>query len=496
MAAGLRAILIVRWPHFAYEDALITFRYAENLAHGLGFVYNPGEHVLGTTAPLYGVLLASLRYLGLDMFVWAAVFNLLCDLGFIYIATYKLIDNRPDSAAYAAALGAGLLLSAYFPFLRATISRMETSLFLLLLALVLWYSQERCYIKLGIVLALLPTVRVDGLSIAGVVLLWLFWKERRGFWITSSVMAVALLPYLGVTTLYYGSPIPQSAIAKAYIYPHVFSSQRSRWESLLRLIQYIFAGNFFHRLLLLPPAIMGAHWLLRFRGLWPRILLVWFSLYLLVLGFSNTFIHEWYLVPLLAVYTLFAGAGVGVSTRRVLSFLTVRRIRIAIAGGIFFLCFVLPSVWVTIQKTDRQYAFELASRQRIGVWLRQQGDGKTSVLLEPIGYIGYYSGAKVYDAMGLVTPQALTFFTRWGLNDYMLAWALDAQPEFVVLRGHEVNRASPRCMTAFLQRYALVQRITAHSDIVRRDITFFIFHRFSFARQHSRRGQVLSCPPK
>jgi hypothetical protein len=40
------------------DDAYITYRYALNIAHGHGFVYNPGEFVLGTTTPLYTLLLA------------------------------------------------------------------------------------------------------------------------------------------------------------------------------------------------------------------------------------------------------------------------------------------------------------------------------------------------------------------------------------------------------------------------------------------------------
>lgn len=40
------------------EDAFITFRYARNLAEGQGFVFNPGEHVLGTTSPLHALILA------------------------------------------------------------------------------------------------------------------------------------------------------------------------------------------------------------------------------------------------------------------------------------------------------------------------------------------------------------------------------------------------------------------------------------------------------
>jgi hypothetical protein len=35
------------------DDAFITFRYARNIVHGVGFIYNAGERVLGTTTPLY-----------------------------------------------------------------------------------------------------------------------------------------------------------------------------------------------------------------------------------------------------------------------------------------------------------------------------------------------------------------------------------------------------------------------------------------------------------
>ncbi|MCB0187901.1 MAG: hypothetical protein KDE31_26715, partial [Caldilineaceae bacterium] len=40
------------------DDAFITYRYAENLATGQGFVYNAGERLLGTSTPLYTLLLA------------------------------------------------------------------------------------------------------------------------------------------------------------------------------------------------------------------------------------------------------------------------------------------------------------------------------------------------------------------------------------------------------------------------------------------------------
>jgi hypothetical protein len=45
---------------FSYDDAFITYRYAENWATGRGLVFNPGEVVLGTTAPGWALLLGAL----------------------------------------------------------------------------------------------------------------------------------------------------------------------------------------------------------------------------------------------------------------------------------------------------------------------------------------------------------------------------------------------------------------------------------------------------
>lgn len=45
----------------SYDDGYITYRYADNLARGRGFVFNPDEPVLGTSAPGYGLLLAALE---------------------------------------------------------------------------------------------------------------------------------------------------------------------------------------------------------------------------------------------------------------------------------------------------------------------------------------------------------------------------------------------------------------------------------------------------
>jgi len=45
---------------FSYDDAFITYRYADNWAAGRGLVFNPGEAVLGTSAPGWALLLGAL----------------------------------------------------------------------------------------------------------------------------------------------------------------------------------------------------------------------------------------------------------------------------------------------------------------------------------------------------------------------------------------------------------------------------------------------------
>jgi len=55
-----------------YDDAFITLRYARNFAEGHGFVYNPGETVLGTSSPLYGLTIGLLaRVTGADPLLFA-----------------------------------------------------------------------------------------------------------------------------------------------------------------------------------------------------------------------------------------------------------------------------------------------------------------------------------------------------------------------------------------------------------------------------------------
>jgi len=53
------------------DDGFITYRYARNLAHGHGLVFNPGEVWLGTSAPGWAIVLGALgRIAGSALIPW------------------------------------------------------------------------------------------------------------------------------------------------------------------------------------------------------------------------------------------------------------------------------------------------------------------------------------------------------------------------------------------------------------------------------------------
>ncbi|MHB8873680.1 MAG: hypothetical protein ACYC8T_08340 [Myxococcaceae bacterium] len=79
------------------DDAFITFRYAWNLAHGNGLVFNPGEWVEGYTNFLWAVVLGGLGRLGVDI-PYAGLFgNVLAFALVLVLAGLTVMRASPQS---------------------------------------------------------------------------------------------------------------------------------------------------------------------------------------------------------------------------------------------------------------------------------------------------------------------------------------------------------------------------------------------------------------
>lgn len=142
-----------------FDDTYITFRYGLNLASGHGFVYNLGEPVLGTTTPLWAMVLAMCAALGVPIEHAALVISLACDVGSAFFL-FRLLTAL-GFGAHIPLAGAFLFLGIFDYFSLAR-SGMESSFFVFLVAGALDFIARRRPISASVMAALAALTRPEG----------------------------------------------------------------------------------------------------------------------------------------------------------------------------------------------------------------------------------------------------------------------------------------------------------------------------------------------
>ena len=87
----------------------------------------------------------------------------------------------------------------------------------------------------------------------------------------------------------------------------------------------------------------------------------------------------------------------------------------------------------------QQALIEDGHRKQIGLWLRANASSpRDTVLLECLGYIGYFSGLKTYDMPGMSSPEVVASRRKLGPAKDNMRWVIrDLKPDWVVLRPRE-----------------------------------------------------------
>ena len=135
---------------------MITYRVAENLAYGRGFVYNLGERVQVSTTPLYAIVLAP----GVWLLGTAPRAALVLNLALATLIPMLAYDLGRRLAGRITGIGGALLLSLA-PFMVMAFS-MESYLYVaLILAAMDAYVADRPALA-GVLAGLTALVRGDG----------------------------------------------------------------------------------------------------------------------------------------------------------------------------------------------------------------------------------------------------------------------------------------------------------------------------------------------
>lgn len=383
------------------DDAMITFRVAENLAFGRGFVYNPGERVQVTTTPLYAIVLAA----GAWLFGSAPRAALGLNLALSMLIPALAFDVGRRLAGRITGLGAALLLTV-MPLLVIAFS-MESYLYVaLILASMDAYLARRFRLAGGLV-GLTSLVRGDAVLMGASMLSYDFLATRRLRW--SLIIPAISLPaawYL-FSTFYYGSPFPATLAAKTaqgqfnWLGEHFLSGFGEYWEDWVELYSPLFY--------LFPALItIGLIW-----GVWSDrrwlVLLGRDALYIATfVGLGVTF-AEWYYAPLTPGIALLAARGVQFVANGItqpLFFKTNAPRQIAAAGAaaaiIGVLLITLYPVTADIIRASPDW--KARAYPQAGRWIARHTNASANLATIDIGHLGYWSGRQIIDIVGLAQP--------------------------------------------------------------------------------------------
>jgi len=482
LALGVRLTAGAR----AVDDAFITFRYASNLVNGDGLVYNPGEIVLGTSTPLYAVILAATAWLsGIRSFPDLALWVNAVSDGLAVILVFQ-IGRRLSLPTGPALLGC--MLVAFSPLVvRYSIGGMESSLVTAacLLSTYLYLRGRRVspFLLAGIAVWLRPDAMAFGAALLGAE----FWRIRRVPWRPLALFAACILFEIVMLTLGYGQALPQSVLAKAH---HVYRIAPS--TNFFQHI-YLFSGlsltgarGFGARGLVVNPApglnalalasfiLMVPIWgagALRMVRREPRALVIpllpaLFAVAYSALGLRSGLMAEWYLVPLVPFWLIplitglaaIADGARSAWTRRLVWVLPLTLLVLEISGLNLGRDPSLPASLPLNVWTEREDLYRQAAE-----FIEGQATEKSVVAASEIGAFGYACNCLVLDTVGLVSPSATPYYplpegitaSNYAVPTDLI---LDLRPDFLV--SLEVFlRQTVLADRRFLEEYELVWQV-------------------------------------
>jgi hypothetical protein len=416
------------------DDAYIFLRYADNIAHGYGFVWNRGDApVEGYTSFLYLMLLTGLRMVGFTserVLGWSGIILSALTL----VVTIKVAEIILRSRISVPDLVV-LILCGFSPnFVYWAMRGMDVPLFTFLLLVSTWVYLKYMYGNVpawgvGLCFALLALARPEGILIflptliCDSVRLFIVARER---WVRNVLtmvvsFSIAYVPYFLWRWNYFG-----------YLFPNTYYAKTGGGiiqirEGLIYVVASLKAafGAYFWWVLVLMGILTLLFYFLRgerWPAGWEKAYLITVAICILgmaALNGGDHFAYGRFIVPSLPYLALIV-----VSTFMEL----LRRHRwLAIALGIVGLTLIGLHYSQSDEYVETKYAWRSVLHQRMdwllvnpsdyevypnwvqgfvmmGKTLRRVASPDESIAVVPVGAIGYYSGMRVIDMVGVVDP--------------------------------------------------------------------------------------------
>jgi hypothetical protein len=224
-----------------FDDAMISMRYAWNLAHGYGLVWNPGERVEGYTNLLmvllmtpFNALIQEKRLVSLPIQAFGVI--TLLAIAYFGLKVFRKLapqDSEEQLGMLEILFVVGILF--YYPLAYFSLMGMETGLLTLLLLAAVFYgfnARDLCkrsdLMVMTILLGLAYLTRPDSLIysavIFGLILFSAITSHREKewhYWIAICMVLFLLFPLIQLIFrwFYYGELVPNTYILKVHRFP-------------------------------------------------------------------------------------------------------------------------------------------------------------------------------------------------------------------------------------------------------------------------------------
>lgn len=466
-AIGLR-LLFWAYTQRTWEDALITVLHSENCVRGLGLTHYKVDEgpVHGFTSPLsvLAPLAGDSLHVGWGL-TWIKLASVLAGAASVLFAVLLAKGHAGLAPLPALAWLPAAYLAVEHHQILWGMAGMETQLATAALLGSVYCLGAASPARIGVSLGLCLLARPDFIlwaALAGLVLVQRAARSRSYGGLLRAAGAATLLygPWILFTTLYYGSPIPNTIRAKSAAYgywwrPYLDPSQwlhlasgayRIITRTLFAALGPAFGGNGGHEFLpladqgwiakgMLALLAVGAAVTVRRRQKDLYLLYALFSIYVFYYLFVVPAIFLWYCAPLAAIAILLCVKGAG----DVLSLIRSERWRTAAAGAfaaayLLSLASALPATFAA--ERGIQQVIEERVRVAIGRFLSQEAQPRQTIGSESLGYLAYYSRRAVYDYPGLASRRVAAFVRAHpgaGLFGMLEAF----RPDYLVLRRAE-----------------------------------------------------------
>lgn len=405
--------LALMTPPFLNDDSLITLTYAKNIAAGNGFVFNHPPPVLGTTTPLFTLIVALLAVIfqHIEMPTLAIMFSASCWAGISWLF-FTFRKQWQITNLEIISISALITFTPWSNFLG-----MEAYTFAFLLVLTISTFLDKKYLLTGLLSCLLFLTRGEGALIPfllGVALisqkiyadktfdknlLLSLGKLVTGF----GLLAIVWIFFAYIT---FGAVLPNTLYAKMAQGDIGFGNS---------LIYYLFnewiplstTGLKFGSNILL-----NFWWVVIGFGIYRILvkkkffiyLILWIALYIIGYTALNVPGYYWYFLPIHFVLSIVFAMGISELSQLILKAQINRKVRMALSvlvsiTLIFF--YVKP---LTLYHTKVRGDHRAKQYIEIAEWFNKNTQPTESIAFIEIGYLGFYTENKIIDLAGLVLP--------------------------------------------------------------------------------------------